>query len=494
MRRAAVRFASLNSEFPMFRRCWIVLALCFGTVASAQSTPELEKVKSEARAAYEEHDYKKADELISKVIAQNPKDHSALSLRATTRVEMGVEESVSDPKEGTKSIREGIEDARESLKIGGGSEINYYLPYFFGMISLARIENKRDHANVVVEHSKAVLARPNVTPEQRANVLYQRANAYIFLQDLKSAIEDFQAAIKAFPGHLGSYMGLADTYIFAGQPDKALATFTSAVEAFPTSPLVYNNRGLFLQSQERFAESISDFNKAIELEKDFAIAYANRGFSNQGLGNLQVAEVDFNQAISLQPQNPRFYSLRGTCRLSQGNATGALADFNEAVRLFDKNPVARSDIGFAKFFMKDYAGASAEFEMANQMDPVAMRYLSPWRVWSLVLAAKSDVAAPIVSLSSSKPEKERDWIDEQVLFLNGKDVSERDLVDFVSKATDPKLKKGQLCEAYYFIAERRAQANDKVAATAFYKEVLGTKATQLSAYRGAQYALQAFGK
>ena len=214
---------------------------------------------------------------------------------------------------------------------------------------------------------------------------------------------------------------------------------------------------------ERYAESINDFNKAIELDKDFAIAYVNRGFSNQWLGNLQLAEVDYNQAITLQPENPRFYSLRGTCRLSQGNARpGALEDFNDAVRLYDKNPVARSDVGFAKFFMKDYAGASTEFEMANQMDPVAMRYLGPWRVWSLTLAGKAAAAAPIIALSADKPEKDRDWIDEQVLFVGGKDVSERDLVDFVSKATDPKLKSGQLCEAYFFIAERRAQANDKV--------------------------------
>ena len=220
----------------MFRRCWIVLVLCLGTVASAQSSPELEKVKSEARAAYEKHDYRKSEELISKVIAQNPKDHQALYLRATTRVEMGVGDSVLDVKEGTREIREGIEDARESLRIGGGGEINYYLPYFFGMISLARIEKKPEHANVVVEHSKAVLARSNVTPEQRANVLYQRANAFIFLQDLKSAAEDFQAGIKAFPGHLGSYMGLADTYIFAGQPDKALGNIQLGRRGFPEQP------------------------------------------------------------------------------------------------------------------------------------------------------------------------------------------------------------------------------------------------------------------
>ena len=67
-------------------------------------------------------------------------------------------------------------------------------------------------------------------------------------------------------------------------------------------------------------------------------------------------------------------------------------------------------------------------------------------------------------------------------------------VDFVAKAPNPDLKNKQLCEAYYFIAERRMQADDKANATAFYQQVLQTKETQLSAYRGAQYALQMFPK
>ena len=122
-----------------------------------------------------------------------------------------------------------------------------------------------------------------------------------------------------------------------------------------------------------------------------------------------------------------------------------------------------------------------------------MRYLSPWLLWSLVLSDKPDAVIQIAKESADKTEKERDWIDALVLFLGGK-LSEQQLVSFVSKASDPKMKNAQLCEAYFFIAERRSQANDKSNATAFYKQVIQTKATQLSAYRGAQYVLQSFGK
>src|SRR4051794_26611542 len=105
----------------MFRRYWIVLVLCFGTVATAQSNPEHEKMRTEAREAYEKGDFGKAKDLTNRILSQNPKDHAALYLRASSRVELGV------VKRDLKEIRDGIEDSRDSLKGGGGAEVNYYL-------------------------------------------------------------------------------------------------------------------------------------------------------------------------------------------------------------------------------------------------------------------------------------------------------------------------------------------------------------------------------
>src|SRR5438874_2052083 len=126
----------------MFGRIGIVLVLGFASAASAQSNPEQLK---EARAAYDQADFAKAKELTTRIVSQNPKDHAALYLRASSRVELGVVEG------NVAEIRSGIEDARESLKIGGAGEINYYLPYLFGMVSLARIEDKKEHANVALD-------------------------------------------------------------------------------------------------------------------------------------------------------------------------------------------------------------------------------------------------------------------------------------------------------------------------------------------------------
>ena len=472
----------------MFRRYWIVLVLCLGSIASAQSEAEHEKMKKDAEAAYQLGDFAKCKELTTKVLAQNPKDHAAMYLRASSRVELGVF------KRDIQELREGIQDARESLKIGGSSVVNYYLPYLYGMIALANMEGKKEHAIVAVDvATKNVLNRPNLKPDEKANVLYQRAAAYIHLKDLNAAIEDYQAAIKSEPSHLGAHVGLAETYNVSGQPDKALAAFTAAIETFPNNHLVYNNRGLCYQQQGKPQEAVNDFNKALEIDKNFAVAYTNRGYTYQSVGNLKDAEQDFTKAISIEANNPLFTSLRGTCRLSQGNTAGAIEDYKQAIALTPQNPVAYADLGFAKFFSKDYSGASEAFNQAIQIDANATRYLNPWLLWSLVLSGKPDAVTNIAAASANKPENERDWIDALVLFLGGK-LSEQQLDNFVTATTDPKMKNAQRCEAYFFIAERRYAANDKANATTFYKQVLQTKAAQLSAFRGAQYALQSFGK
>ena len=69
----------------MFRCCWIVLVLCFGSIAAAQANPEHEKMRAEAEDAYKQTDFAKCKELTSRVRAENPKDHAALYLRASSR-------------------------------------------------------------------------------------------------------------------------------------------------------------------------------------------------------------------------------------------------------------------------------------------------------------------------------------------------------------------------------------------------------------------------
>ena len=124
------------------------------------------------------------------------------------------------------------------------------------MTTLATLDNQNGSTRTYVRCANAVgthvHGRSNrLTPEQRANILFQRAGAYIFFakfygqmpdqvnesqKNFDLATPDLQAAIQAYPGHLGAHIGLAESYVVAKKYDKALAAFTAAVETFPKQP------------------------------------------------------------------------------------------------------------------------------------------------------------------------------------------------------------------------------------------------------------------
>jgi lipoprotein NlpI len=435
-----------------------------------------------AETAYQAGDFAKCIDLTTKTLESNPNDHLAMYLRASARVELGQLER------DAKMVRAGIEDAILSLKTLNKLEPNYYLPYLYGMTTLSQIEDRPEHAETARKIADSLVTK-TMTAQQKANIYYQRAVADVVLRKPEDAAKDYQSAIQAFPQHLGARIGLAEMYAVSNQPEKAIAAFNDTVQEFPKNPLVYNNRGLYLQQRGKTKEAYADFTKAIELDPEFAIAITNRGFTSLNTGQPAGAEVDFTAAIKIDPQQPLPYSLRGTSKLAQGNPQSALEDYETVLKLDPENPTALADIGFAKLFAGDIAGAYAAFEQACGSHP-SLRYLNPWRIWTAVLTGQSDIEE-MAAEAAKKPDDKREWADHLSLYLVGKE-SEDDLLAH-AKTKDANLQSAQLCEAYYFMAEKKAQAGDKAAADGLYQQALSTKAINLSAYRGAQYALRKFG-
>ncbi len=451
--------------------------------AKTGTNPEHERLKSDAENAYQNGEFPKAIELTTRVLTQNPKDHVALYLRASSRVELG------QLRRDLKDVRGGIEDAREAMRHGGTDMINYYLPYFYGMTTLATMENRKEHADVVVTFSTQILARTNLKPDDRANLLYQRAAGYLFQRNLEAASRDYEAAVKSVPTHVGARLGLADCYLQMKNLEKAEAAFNSAVESVPNNPLVFNNRGMFFQQQGKTQKAIADFSRSIELDADYAVAYTNRGFASMAEGNLVAAESDFSAALKIDQSQPLVYSLRGTARLSQGNAKGAMEDYTQVLSFDGKNPIAHVDLGFAKYFSGDFAGAAAEFEQAITVD-ANLRYVLPWRYWALMKAGQGGVAATKLGDALTKPADKKDWADHLLGFLAGK-TNEQEVINAADNKEEL-LKQAQLCEAFYFCGEKRTVAADAGGATQYYQQAIATKQSHLSAYRGSQFALKQF--
>ncbi|WP_437230453.1 tetratricopeptide repeat protein [Planctomicrobium sp. SH661] len=467
----------------MYReRSGMLLGLCLVFLAMpvlAQAPSELDKIKDQADTAYRERDFPKAMQLCDQALAIAPEDHVALYLRGSSRIEMGIFSG------NVELIRTGIADAREAIRHEGKGKADYYLPYIYGMSHLSAFEGKPVHATTARTVADSVLDRDDITPEQRANLYYQRAQADLQLKDFPSAETDLQEAIKLAPQHLAAYMLTAEVAAKSKTPADAVNAYTNVVNAFPTNPLVYNNRGMYLQSQGRTKEALADFDKAIQLDPKLIPSYINRGFTLLEAGDPAGAEAALTQALTVDPSQLGAISLRATARLDQNKAAPALEDYRKVAQVAAQNPMAHADLGFAQFFTKDFQGALTSFRTALKLDP-KLRFLLPWELACKMRLNQVDASA--YADITGKPAETRDWFDQVVLFQLGQ-TDAANLLKSTS-ANDEAARASQLCEAYYFIGmelQRRGRDGDAVA---YFKQATQKKLPKLSAYRGSVYALQ----
>ena len=442
---------------------------------------EHDQARNEADQAYRRADHKKAIEVTSGVLTQNPKDHVALYLRGSSRVDLGV------ATRDAVLVRSGIADARQAIGVKTEDNLNYYMPYLFGMTNLAGLEGKPAHAQVAVDFATQLLGQPKLMGEQRSNTLYQRALAFLALPDQIRAIADYQEAIRVTPTHLGARIGLADTLAATGKTAAAMNAYNDAVKAFPTNPLVYNNRGMFEQSTGRYDDAILDFSKALELDNQFVVAITNRGFVMMTQGNFEGAENDFTESLRLDAAQPMVISLRAGSKLSRGDIEAAIKDYNDVLKWDSKNAVGHAELGFALFFSGKHQAALAEFDQAAELDK-KLRFLHPWRYLTMLTLDQKQQADAKFAADLAIPVGKREWGDALLIYLADK-LSEPDLRKVIN-TTDAKSADAQICEAEFFIGQRKLIAGQKDAAKAHFAAALKSKSTQLSAYRGAKFAVK----
>lgn len=472
-------------KFPIrFIKLFVALVL-FGNVAFSQ-VPRTQAIAA-AEKAYQQGQFDDVIKLTSDLIKVNANDDSALYYRASARIEKGI-------RIGNRQLlREGIGDARQAIAAMPVVNPNYYLPYLYGMSHLTVLEDDPKHATVSINVADQVLTQlaDKLTTEHKAHLLFQRGQAKLFKKEYDAAVGDYNLALQQMPNHMGAMMAIADTYVAADRKVEAAKAYDAVVQKFPQNPLVYNNRGMFLQREGKYEKAIINFTQALQVEPKYFVALTNRGFSQLELGQPGKAEQDFTSSLAIQKEQPTVYSLRGTARLDQGNVNAAIQDYKTVLNYVSENPLARADLGFALYFAKDYAQAAESFDYALNKDP-KLTHLIPWQYASKILSNQMDAANTMTVSLTKKPAESRIWTDSVTLFLMGRMQAAQLLA--VAQSDDKTVQQAQLCDAYYFIGQRTENLGDNQLATDYYKKAIATNQRRLSSYRGAQFSLGKFTK
>ena len=206
----------------------------------------------------------------------------------------------------------------EPLVNGSGAKPSAQTLAYYGL-ALGRV-GKFDQAQA--ELQKALKAQPNLAIAERglgflkqqrqltggqqitfsgdAGAAFQQGMYALEVQDYPTAVQAFQRARKLDDNGLAAFFeGYAQQ--LTGDPRSAVDNYQAALKAFPESDIVLNDLGYAHLQLGRFDLALEQLDKALKANPDNAQAHLNLGLTYYGLGRYKDAIGEFDQAVKLDP-------------------------------------------------------------------------------------------------------------------------------------------------------------------------------------------------
>lgn len=235
-------------------------------------------------------------------------------------------------------------------------------------------------------------------------------------------------------------------------------------------PIAFNNQGIAYSQEGEYDRAIQDFDEA-RLNPSYAPAFNNRGSAYADKGDHDHAIQDFNQAIRLNPRDADAFKNRGIAYRRSWEYDRAIRDYGEAIRLNPSDGDVLYKRGLMQYSTGRYALAQRDFLGAVQLQPKNVYDV----LWLYLAQTRAGDYTPGKLGRSAANLDLRNWPGEVVDLYLGR--AGPDIVLAAAKDPDPKKEKGQLCEAYFFLAERALLNGNRIDAKGLLEQALRTGAT-----------------
>jgi hypothetical protein len=142
---------------------------------------------------------------------------------------------------------------------------------------------------------------------------------------------------------------LAWLYSEQGDPEASLAAAQNAVSLDPANSMAWNNAGLALFYQQRYAEAQQAFGKAADLQPENALFWNNLAAVLMEQGQLQEAErVLLEESLGRNPNQPLAHLNLGAVYLQANRPELAIQHLQEALRLLPPDQTAKAQAMLAQ--------------------------------------------------------------------------------------------------------------------------------------------------
>jgi tetratricopeptide (TPR) repeat protein len=193
----------------------------------------------------------------------------------------------------------------------------------------------KQYAKAVQAFDQAIsLLGTRTKGESLANVYVAKGKALADQGNYQEALIAFQSATEAFPQSSEAWRLQGLMLANLGQYSEALVAYQNAVNKNSAQNFILQfELGDVLGKLERYPEALNAYNQAIALKPSSPITYNERGVFYARQGEWDLALNDYSKAINLNPQFPEAYFNRAVTYYQLQQPDLAVTDYNQAVKL-----------------------------------------------------------------------------------------------------------------------------------------------------------------
>jgi tetratricopeptide (TPR) repeat protein len=308
--------------------------------------------------AYQNRDYERAVQLISKAISINPKVASPYYNRGNALKGLGRLEEALVSYDEAIALEPNFSEAYSNR----GSALKELGRFEEALVSCDRaialnpgfadchynrgnvLKELKRFEEALVSCDRAIALNPGF-----ADCHYNRGNVLKELKRFEEALVSYNKAITLKPDSAEAYSNRGNALRELNRLDEALASYDRAITLKPDFEDYYN-RGITLKELNRFEEALASCNKAIGLKPDFAEAHYNRGIVLKGLGRLEEALLSYEKSLLLRPDFANAYNNMGSVLKQLGRLDEARAALLKAIDIDPKKSSAYFNLADLKKF------------------------------------------------------------------------------------------------------------------------------------------------
>ena len=152
---------------------------------------------------------------------------------------------------------------------------------------------------------KAISSNP-----KHKKAFYYRGTARMALDQVDSAMVDFEKSLKLDKNYALGYVGKAQVYIKKKDFTKAMEQLSKAQELEPENPEAFYQMGIALGYQQKVQEAIDSFKRCIDVQPNHAYAHYQIGLAYNQIKRLDLTIVHLERFLALAPTAPEAEQVR----------------------------------------------------------------------------------------------------------------------------------------------------------------------------------------